>query len=1279
MARRQAFACSRCFRRKKRCDAKFPACSNCQAAGVECVSIDRESENDVPRSLVKFLEQSIAELEIEISTRNGNKSVNPETGVAFAIVAEGPSSTHIGLPRPEKSAEHAMAVLSNVTADAQSLLCGTDVIRNSEELPYLNVMLHEAHLPTPLWRPKAGDERQMSIPPRKGLKNFVPVSVARTLLDAYIYKILPQYPIFLVNDLEDLFNSVYDPVDNPNVPATHYYIMSLIMAITTMTSKSDDIYRPLALAESLHTEARAHASALGTTSIQSLQCLLLSIQLSFLLPHTGDLVHLANEAMRLATELGLHQERTVPPEMPSCIIQFRRALFWSCYTLDRSINLVGHRCFAIRDENISIQFPEPPSCAGSSDINGKSPETLDYLRFINGIRHRQIQSEICAVQFCNKKFLQPSYSDWREDMGQKVLNWRTQAMYDSQVMPYWIDLATWYNVFTLHRPCLPNPSPDVASINTCFTAAENLTASYWESCREGRSRFPWHTIHNCFEIGIVLLYNIRNQSTSFTETLPNGITSALDVLNKISNIFCVLADRWPAAWQCGEFFDKVKKESLRSFFSVSGTSKSSNLSTNLAVIDDMVLHRPGDTQYVPAFGGLSEFDFGREMANLENWRNISQPIENIEIQNLDSVEFSTFDLEFDDVDWSQFVSLSAYSSLETFPTLDVEPVLAQVETPSKLTFDLSSTERYLEIAFKNLPPCRYCRKRRTRCDRMLPSCRQCTKLGEECKFYDPVLMKDTPRQYVCALKENYEILRAVLQKASGSSPGTPIQQEEKTSSLSATSFPVRSDENQANNFLKGGRTLAEAVSKLGSMSVFDQLLRLASKMALMDMPLSVVSPPGLEDFLQSMLAPARPNRGGTGTSPTHHVAEMLVHQYQHSIELLFPILGAAVTKVAVDVAYRKTRADDSATTEMNVTLYLILAITTRTLSKKTRDFKEWSMALFERARSELGTVMSALTYPSVLSVRLNLLVCMYLWLDPAAGNVWRWTGQASRSAMDLRRVLHSQENPSWDEWIIYTTLFRMETDLSVSYGRPPQLIEAEVPANMEIPTDQRVFPHLLYELSRFKYRSHVASLGSELGDLQVQARLQCCKEGIEAWLGKWKQSIHSVYDKGSGNMAARASFISWLEVYGTFYHSEALLRVHMLPAGEQTSAPEAVAVAREVIRSFSKLHLDQTSIVEGELFPSSGQKPTLLLAPLPWSAVHSMCAAGVFLMDVLTSEQDLEVVERLNNDIELCISLLSFLENDSDNAAAGLSNSLKTLRKACGEKRWPQQGHMGPS
>lgn len=52
MRRRQTFACSRCYKKKKRCDTKLPACNNCADAGVQCLSIDRESENDIPRRCV---------------------------------------------------------------------------------------------------------------------------------------------------------------------------------------------------------------------------------------------------------------------------------------------------------------------------------------------------------------------------------------------------------------------------------------------------------------------------------------------------------------------------------------------------------------------------------------------------------------------------------------------------------------------------------------------------------------------------------------------------------------------------------------------------------------------------------------------------------------------------------------------------------------------------------------------------------------------------------------------------------------------------------------------------------------------------------------------------------------------------------------------------------------------------------------------------------------------------------------------------------------------------
>ncbi|KAH6884603.1 hypothetical protein B0T10DRAFT_493467 [Thelonectria olida] len=59
-------ACSRCRSRKQRCDQNIPACSNCERAGVECVSTDIDGRV-APRSYMRSLEDRIAYLEAQLS------------------------------------------------------------------------------------------------------------------------------------------------------------------------------------------------------------------------------------------------------------------------------------------------------------------------------------------------------------------------------------------------------------------------------------------------------------------------------------------------------------------------------------------------------------------------------------------------------------------------------------------------------------------------------------------------------------------------------------------------------------------------------------------------------------------------------------------------------------------------------------------------------------------------------------------------------------------------------------------------------------------------------------------------------------------------------------------------------------------------------------------------------------------------------------------------------------------------------------------------------------
>ncbi|KAK9476618.1 fungal-specific transcription factor domain-containing protein [Lipomyces japonicus] len=60
-------ACFRCRSRKTKCDQKFPSCSSCQKAGVECVGLDAATGREIPRRFyVSHLEDRVAFLEIQL-------------------------------------------------------------------------------------------------------------------------------------------------------------------------------------------------------------------------------------------------------------------------------------------------------------------------------------------------------------------------------------------------------------------------------------------------------------------------------------------------------------------------------------------------------------------------------------------------------------------------------------------------------------------------------------------------------------------------------------------------------------------------------------------------------------------------------------------------------------------------------------------------------------------------------------------------------------------------------------------------------------------------------------------------------------------------------------------------------------------------------------------------------------------------------------------------------------------------------------------------------------
>lgn len=626
------------------------------------------------------------------------------------------------------------------------------------------------------------------------------------------------------------------------------------------------------------------------------------------------------------------------------------------------------------------------------------------------------------MQFCNRPFLGVSYIGWANEQESKCFDWRVKANGGSGNSSD-LDLKSWYSVFMIHRPCEANPNPSDDSILSCFNAIKQLVAGYWEAIQNGVSKLVWHCLHNCFEAGTVLLHAIAHYPQLFKASGKLAITTALDVISQVTNVFCLLSSKWPAVWICGELFDAIKREVLQDFFGT--TSIATTTPSRLGVLGDMVLHRPGDTQYTKdiypfhTIGDLLSHcsDSSSLFGNTINWA---------------MFDFSFPDLDLDGLDWTASstprLTATTYHT-GSLSTLDQPPPARMTQPSPKLQVEFELTKTYLETALSRLPPCTRCKGRKTKCDRLLPSCRQCVKFSQECQYYDQVLSQETPRPYVFALVQKYNDLVAKRLTSS--------EDRSKIGSVSAETpqfgLDLDVDLFSTANAVGHGSQLSTPCSTFvfGKSSVFSSLFNAASAMPsidkCMDMDIdisstqlvhgSIVSSNLLDDPVESL---------SKLQLPSLQDARQLARQYYHSFETYYPVLGSDPINVAIDCVYSTQDQASEFYMQSELILWLVLAIACCLIRRKDRKICARSKGMFNNALKIYLGLMPKFQHPSHKILQVEALICCYIMLDPAVGNVWRILGHTCRKIQNLRRKLNASGGGSLEEWTLFMTIFRLE-------------------------------------------------------------------------------------------------------------------------------------------------------------------------------------------------------------------------------------------------------------
>lgn len=138
----------------------------------------------------------------------------------------------------------------------------------------------------------------------------IPKHVADVLVRVYIDRILPQYPFYFSSQVQAHHDAVYFRNASPGstIPTISICVNALVMAISTMTSKSGTISKPFTLADNLFRLAMKEYEKLPSNSLETLQCTMLICQFANFRPGTANIWRAKETAMRIAISLGLHRE-----------------------------------------------------------------------------------------------------------------------------------------------------------------------------------------------------------------------------------------------------------------------------------------------------------------------------------------------------------------------------------------------------------------------------------------------------------------------------------------------------------------------------------------------------------------------------------------------------------------------------------------------------------------------------------------------------------------------------------------------------------------------------------------------------------------------------------------------------------------------------------------------------------------------------------------------------------------------------------------------------------
>lgn len=526
-------------------------------AGVSCVGgdvADPEKNINTPRSLALWLEDEVARLERQSASRSVLQSL------------------------PNQRLE----TLGSLTSHSAPLLLQDTAARDltfpwlglSSQLPLPKfVLLSDARLPS-------SEEKSDQTPHMRSLQRLdtgpvstidplksIPIHVADFLLEVYITRAMPLYPIFHEAWLRSCYWAVIHQPSNAEGEANKPYnvfTISLTMAISLSTAERPKQARANEMALKLFQHAMAHANSVFTNDYAGLQALVLLHVYAVMNPAAANVYFLASYMMQSCIDLGLPYENPSSPSLNLLERDLKRRLFWTAWELDVSCSGSFTRPVTLLPKHITTAFP--------SDLEDSAihPTFMDPCgrssKFLCGrVRtFRQIEVEVTAILFHNEP-IDPEFESlefWMDNVEKRIHAWRN-CVHDSvlanqeqsliaqwQEMAVFADIADPQVIVTLYRPCPRVRNPTTANLLKAFNASVEVARGYTTQAGMGfgNLKYTLQPCHHVFSAAMVFLHAIRECAVALAEIY--SLEQMEDFMGTFPAFFALTAERWPASAAC---------------------------------------------------------------------------------------------------------------------------------------------------------------------------------------------------------------------------------------------------------------------------------------------------------------------------------------------------------------------------------------------------------------------------------------------------------------------------------------------------------------------------------------------------------------------------------------------------------------------------------------------------------------------------------------------------------------------------------------------------------